>query len=188
MKAKAVYSQVPLAPEQRDIRILVLARGDQDDQLRGHLFVESLDYEDVHYTALSYTWAGPVIDNGISIDGSVFDITENLWLALRQFRHLTRAIHLWIDAICINQGDDSEKGEQVALMGDIYSNATRTWIWLGAAANNSDQALEFVRSLRYCSGEQVRAIEPDSIPCESNSFHTTVDAVLAFGRTLDPES
>ncbi|KAF3004767.1 hypothetical protein E8E13_001344 [Curvularia kusanoi] len=38
---------------------------------------------------------------------------------------------LWADAICINQADLSERGDQVQLMREIYSNAMRVIIWLG---------------------------------------------------------
>jgi hypothetical protein len=37
---------------------------------------------------------------------------------------------LWIDAICINQNDLSEKGWQVSMMTDIYKNASRVVVYL----------------------------------------------------------
>jgi hypothetical protein len=33
--------------------------------------------------------------------------------------------------VCINQKDNEEKAQQVEMMGDIYSSASRTVIWLG---------------------------------------------------------
>jgi len=38
---------------------------------------------------------------------------------------------LWIDALSIDQSNDSEKGPQVAMMGAIYQLATRVIAWLG---------------------------------------------------------
>ena len=38
---------------------------------------------------------------------------------------------VWIDAICINQKDTSERAEQVKLMGSIYEGALTVKIWLG---------------------------------------------------------
>lgn len=38
---------------------------------------------------------------------------------------------LWIDAVCINQKNDDEKGQQVAFMAKIYSNGFRNLIYLG---------------------------------------------------------
>jgi len=37
---------------------------------------------------------------------------------------------IWIDALCINQQDNKEKEHQVLLMGEIYSNASETIVWL----------------------------------------------------------
>jgi hypothetical protein len=38
---------------------------------------------------------------------------------------------LWIDAVCINQGDVEEKTAQVPLMGEIYASSGRVLGWLG---------------------------------------------------------
>jgi hypothetical protein len=37
----------------------------------------------------------------------------------------------WIDALCINQMDATEKARQINLMGDIYANAVFVLVWLG---------------------------------------------------------
>ncbi|KAK0715467.1 heterokaryon incompatibility protein-domain-containing protein [Lasiosphaeris hirsuta] len=39
--------------------------------------------------------------------------------------------YLWVDALCINQADVSERNQQVSIMGQIYSNALRVISWLG---------------------------------------------------------
>jgi Heterokaryon incompatibility protein (HET) len=48
---------------------------------------------------------------------------------------------IWIDAICINQADPIEKGAQISLMGDIYSNASLVFAWLGKAPAQFDTVL-----------------------------------------------
>ena len=56
---------------------------------------------------------------------------------------------LWIDAICINQipGDnDDEKEQQVRAIAKIYAKASRVIVWLGEAADQSDEALEEIRA------------------------------------------
>lgn len=148
MSSQEIYARAPLAAHRREIRILALAPGTGDDALRGDLFVESLDYDDLHYTAISYTWSGPVGGSTIIIDGVTLLITENLKLALRRIRGPGRPKNLWVDAICINQNDVEEKSAQVSLMGDIYASATRTTVWLGEKSTRSDVAMEFIRSLR----------------------------------------
>ncbi|KAF4632852.1 hypothetical protein G7Y89_g5278 [Cudoniella acicularis] len=40
-------------------------------------------------------------------------------------------MYIWIDQICINQSDLNERSAQVQLMGQIYTQAQKTIIWLG---------------------------------------------------------
>lgn len=42
----------------------------------------------------------------------------------------------------INQSDDHEKSWQVQMMDQIYSNAIKTFIYLGLATSISDEALD----------------------------------------------
>ena len=155
MSTGAVYSQAPLVTERREIRVLVLAPGTGNDVLRGELIVESLDYDDLHYTALSYTWSGSVGENFISLGGAPHYITENLSMALRRIRGPTRPRNMWIDAICINQADHEEKAVQVNMMGDVFASATRTIVWLGEKSANSDVAMDFIGSLRQGTLDQL---------------------------------
>lgn len=41
---------------------------------------------------------------------------------------------IWIDAICINQSDQRERGEQILYMFTIYGKADEVMVWLGAEA------------------------------------------------------
>jgi hypothetical protein len=38
---------------------------------------------------------------------------------------------LWIDVLCINQGDDKERGHQIKLMSKIYSTGLQNLVYLG---------------------------------------------------------
>ncbi len=52
---------------------------------------------------------------------------EQLPLTLRQVLDLVRRLgiqHLWIDALCIVQDDESDKATEIGKMADVYSNAT----------------------------------------------------------------
>lgn len=68
-------------------------------------------------------------------------MTRNLFEALSGIVE-SESFIIWIDAICINQVDDEEKGWQVALMGDIYRQTSEVIAWLGPSAHNSDAVLE----------------------------------------------
>lgn len=84
-----------------------------------------------HYIAISYVWGDPNDTRIIHVDDIPVSITINLFSALRDLRHETRDLMIWADAICINQHDDEEKLQQIALMGEIYSMADHTVIYLG---------------------------------------------------------
>ncbi|KAL1646498.1 hypothetical protein SLS61_007860 [Didymella pomorum] len=61
-----------------------------------------------------------------------FAITPSLHKALSHITaERTTYLTIWVDAICINQGDRTEKSQQVSLMRDIYERASRTVVWLG---------------------------------------------------------
>lgn len=49
--------------------------------------------------------------------------------------------YYWVDAICINQDDDKERGHHVDFMGDIYRRADRVIAWLGPATAESNRVI-----------------------------------------------
>ena len=91
------------------------------------------------YFSLSYAWETQKQVVPIKVDGQVLYVSPSLAVALQRLQELTvedsasdiRVKWVWIDRICINQDDISERSEQVQLMGSIYSQAIRTLIWVG---------------------------------------------------------
>ncbi|UZP36922.1 hypothetical protein NXS19_004738 [Fusarium pseudograminearum] len=71
-------------------------------------------------------------------------IASNLHQALLHLRHPRRARVLWIDALCINQDDSNERGQQVQLMRDIYAQATQVIAWLGEGTRDSLIAFNYL--------------------------------------------
>lgn len=71
----------------------------------------------------------------------------NLVRALRHLRYADRPRTLWIDAICINQYDKTERGRHVARMGSIYALAPRVVAWLGPATPTSNTALDELETM-----------------------------------------
>jgi hypothetical protein len=70
-----------------------------------------------------------------------------------------------VDAICIDQANEKEKGDQIPLMVEIYAKASRVVVWLGDAKDDSDRALEVVRlagenSARLSNAELARQAIP----------------------------
>jgi hypothetical protein len=76
------------------------------------------------------TSALPRLDHG-SLEFRTLQVGPNLATALRYLREDDKPVTLWIDALCINQADETEKGEQILRMAAVYANATPVLIWLG---------------------------------------------------------
>jgi hypothetical protein len=77
-----------------------------------------------------------------------------LWYALRRLRALQENDEwayypIWIDALCINQTDSTERDDQVRMMSDIYKTAYGVVIWLGEddASNNCSKGMKFLNEL-----------------------------------------
>jgi hypothetical protein len=92
------------------------------------------------YEALSYIWGdiSSSTQETVIISGNSVAVTSNLHTALRHLRHPINKRTLWIDQLCINQWDNDEKAQQVAMMRDIYKNCTRCIIWFGEFENPAE--------------------------------------------------
>ncbi|XDG00796.1 hypothetical protein ABKA04_000411 [Annulohypoxylon sp. FPYF3050] len=122
------------------------------------------------YAALSYVW-GQGVNNGrlcllppqydtLNLSSSdewgsamkkaiSIPIRDNLFRALLRLRRHgpgSQPVVLWVDFICINQGNADEKTEQLPRMVDIYRNARNVCVWLGESDDEgrSDEAMEFI--------------------------------------------
>lgn len=95
--------------------------------------------KDSIYYALSYVWGGigpPEPINGIAGSTKVWDYSsESTWETVpRTIRDAARLVkqlggrYLWVDSLCINQRDATEKLGQIAQMDRIYGQAILTII------------------------------------------------------------
>ena len=155
------YNYLPLEDENA-IRLLHLEpTNNPDSPIRATLQQPNLVPQS-SYEALSYTWGEPIFTHHVDTPDGRLNITENLHAALRQLRQTETSRILWIDAICINQSDDIEKGQQVTLMGEIYKKASAVLVWLGLASPETSKALEFLSNLSARSEDF--GIEGDGAP------------------------
>lgn len=106
-----------------------------DQSICCQLSVCSVD-DEPSYTALSYVWGNPDITLPIFVNDIEVQITTNLFDALTQLRE-NNVGTLWVDAVCIDQKNDEEKGHQVQMMRSIYQNADEVIAWLGKEDHNS---------------------------------------------------
>jgi hypothetical protein len=131
----------------RSIRVLELLPDKKGAPLRCNMREISLD-EPPNYEAVSYVWGAPEFVKRIFCGAEVMSITKSCSHALHHLRRTDRTRLLWIDACCINQTSDDERGHQVGLMGDVYRTAHCTVVWLGQATRDTDKsALKYIRSV-----------------------------------------
>ncbi|KAF4996127.1 hypothetical protein FGRMN_4677 [Fusarium graminum] len=107
-------------------------------------------FNPVTFEALSYTWGDIKTQQrvalvvprepGVSEPAKRLLIGPNLHCALRHLRFTDRPRTLWVDAVCINQDNISERDEQVKRMATIYKEAIRVVVWLGLATPTSSLA------------------------------------------------
>jgi hypothetical protein len=101
------------------------------------------------YEALSYVWGNPSERVPILCgeDGEVVFATPNCLAAIHRLRLPTGPRFIWIDALCINQNDVSERNAQVRNMGSIYRGASRVIVYLGEASDDSTEALDHILNM-----------------------------------------
>ena len=110
-------------------------------------FVKALTRK--HYTALSYVWGDPTPTEKIIVDGHSVPITYALYSALRQLQcDAFGEETVWVDALCINQADDTEKSAQIRNMREVYHNAGNVRVWLGSANGQNDQIYETMQYIQ----------------------------------------
>lgn len=154
-----IYKEV----RELQIRILRLKRGKLYSELVGYLIYISLDRNfaafdgsgrQIEYLALSCAWGSRERNHYMRLNGRLFPITQNLWVALQRLRSESDDRQLWIDALCIDQSNNSEKSHQVTSMTPIYHSAIQTIAWLGDTGPHTDLAIKCLRKLKMPTNAQ----------------------------------
>jgi len=131
--------QDPIAPidPAGEIRVFILEPGFGDEKLRGRFEIVTFDPDtlrpfpgSIEWEAISYVWGGQTPSETIEVDTGRRLVTENVASILRNLRRSDQARHLWIDGVCINQDDNYEKPQQVAIMLQVYQSARSVIICL----------------------------------------------------------
>jgi hypothetical protein len=154
------YTALHTAKE--EIRLLTILPGRFDQNISCLLDHASLTSPPT-YIGLSYCWGSDVKESKIVVNQETVLITQSLHSALLYIRKVDTNVVLWADALCINQNDLTERGEQVSMMDKIYKGgicselpleriliiftASHVWVWLGESGDDSDIAMELVRSI-----------------------------------------
>ncbi|KAK8085470.1 hypothetical protein PG997_006741 [Apiospora hydei] len=133
-KNRYEYDGLPSDSEGLCIRLLELLPASQGDaEVRCRLTQHRHADIQGEYETLSYVWGDTSDPVPIHFDGKNLPISRNLYQALVDLRDSEKPRTLWVDAVCINQMDNSERSQQVSAMGQVYRGAKRVVIYLGAA-------------------------------------------------------
>ena len=145
------------------VRLLELQAGTREDAIKCKLItVGNLDTE-LGYEALSYCWGSQQERKAVSCNGEIepFMVTANLFDALIHLRLSNRNRLLWIDAMCINEHDLSERSQQVSIMRSIYANVRMVSVWLGVTDTRFAATIEFIKGIaKMCCIHQYGVDEP----------------------------
>lgn len=111
--------------------------------------------KEVKYEALSWCWGTDKPEYALLISKRSYSgqvettyklrVRKQLALALKNLRHLGKSRTMWIDAICIDQNNPSERNHQVQMMSRIYTRSESVCIWLGDSDDSSKLAIDFIR-------------------------------------------
>lgn len=94
------------------------------------------------YRAVSYEWDTAENMRMIEIEGRPHMIRRNLHECLESLSGSDDAEgYLWIDQLCVNQGDVLERNSQVRIMGEIFSGADVVFAWIGPEGFGSDDTM-----------------------------------------------
>lgn len=196
--SRRTHQYTPL-PGPKWLRLLRILSVDEEEAVCS---LEAFDMATLpKYDCLSYTWGDPMsrdlyppdaLQNEMSAicdkqirhtDGSIIRVTENLVQALKRLAEFGYASsldsptpqYLWIDAICINQGDNVEKSSQVAMMDVIYNYAETVVVWLGEEDIHTAGALKTMKALA----------EVDFSTFEQQPYFDDYDAFTAYDTLIE---
>lgn len=122
------FEHKPLDETQSSLRLLTLSSELSADGCI-QCYVSHSTLERASYVCLSY-WQGPREYIRIHINGAPFYVRKNLFDFLEMARNLPMTFY-WIDAICLDLDNVSERNHQIKQMGQIYSKAFLVYAWLG---------------------------------------------------------
>ncbi|KAH8898939.1 hypothetical protein GQ53DRAFT_710804 [Thozetella sp. PMI_491] len=161
------FTYQPLDPNMDCIRLLHIQPATDDDEP----IICTLEHVEFKgrpkFEALSYMWGDESVTFEIHIDGAKFEVGRNLRDGLRLLRTRAATMPVWIDAICINQRDLSERSRQVRIMHHIYYRAQSVIVWLGQKylKHQKDPTTTFLLTEQELStpdlGVPAEQIEPD---------------------------
>ncbi|KAK5065393.1 hypothetical protein LTR84_001231 [Exophiala bonariae] len=154
----ANYEYVPLDTVADETRIAVISNNpDREAPLSIYLAHCPVVCE-VAYHALSHTWGLDHESCDIIVTGQKWQMRRNLEVVLRYLRSPTHGFAIWVDTLCIDQSDLSERNHQIDRIARIFDRAACVICYVGDSDQYSDLALDFVKHLHSLP----------VVPCDEN--------------------
>ncbi|KAI0169086.1 heterokaryon incompatibility protein-domain-containing protein [Hypoxylon sp. FL1284] len=166
----------PLCRENREFRLARFcpAQDESEDDRGSRISLElrPLSMNDKPpYIALSYVWGSSTRMTNIEVNGEPFPVGPNLCAALKQLGRDQGSSWIWVDSICIDQANVEEKSWQVNEMSQIYSSAEQVYMWLGRAADGSDEVMDLI------SRVDPRMLQLGPLPRDENTKSRITDCI-----------
>ncbi|KAJ4363016.1 hypothetical protein N0V83_010134 [Neocucurbitaria cava] len=132
--------------------------------------LEKVKESTLDFQALSYAWGDDEPSYGLllsdisrsnegrpgkdTIEGTIypmdyrfFSVRSNLYQALKRIRRSESCSWIWVDALCIDQTNESETSQQIPMMPDIYYNAWNVIAWLGEEEDGMKEGVDMVPNI-----------------------------------------
>ncbi|KAG8161239.1 hypothetical protein KVR01_009503 [Diaporthe batatas] len=133
--ASTIY---PLSLDSGHFRIICLTASNHTSSPI-HINLEQYSLDDCpEYETISYLWGGEEGDSTlcepvyVGIFWDIVLVTKNCSAVLHYLRPPRGCRFIWLDAICINQADETEKPAQISNMSEIYRNCQRVVAYFGS--------------------------------------------------------
>ncbi|KAI1424335.1 hypothetical protein F5Y12DRAFT_785471 [Xylaria sp. FL1777] len=147
------------------------------------------------FDTLSYSWGNGAVDRIVIVSPLRSNETGRGYSTIRISASLESALlslvrnanteasrPIFADQICINQADNAEKAQQVALMGDIYARSAKTIVWLGEDTRETRRYFDFSSEVNS-EGILGRVMGPNV-----SHFMNVFDAVMDSSLEVETEA
>jgi len=144
---------------------------------------------DTGYEILSGYWGdlSPFQPVSILVDSRSCKTTPQLAQALCKFRRRDKPRLIWIQSLCIDPQNVSERNMQTARLREILQSAQRLIVWLGEGEDNSDAVFEHLSQFRHLVTEHNWPPTPIPYPPYGRRelpYHPAPEAPAAAGYVL----
>ncbi|ESU08374.1 hypothetical protein FGSG_11631 [Fusarium graminearum PH-1] len=178
MGSSRLYRKLPFLDS---IRLLELTQDEKKGSVCGHLILSKLE-DTPSYAALSYVWGDPSPQDPLfAVDGFELRIRQSLNHALGTLLSGDEKRLLWIDQICIDQENITEREHQVTLMSKIFKQAQRVICWLGPDDEHTGHAFDLSTVLAIDGSGSEFWKEPMQRLMQAGLFRHMLDLVNPTG-------